>query len=585
MNYYKIILLYRLLGNKEKKALSKILVSSLLHSIVDLTVLSTMLPLMYIITHQDVIHSNKYLKLLYDLFEISTSNFLIILFLFVLMAFAFRGIFSIAVYFKHLNWAYQIGDALYWKISQYVFHLKIPEYRNKTLGEIDQMVRTTPYQLASFVLQPIGLLVTEILVILFLMIGIIVYNITLFGMIVVFVFLPAIIIYSLLKRKIYQYGKNQYTFAVQNNNISKNILRAYPDIYITHQQNYFIQKLHYSLQKYNMMNQKISTIQQSFPRMIEWVAILSIFIIFLFSVIQNISYAEMGLTLTVYFASAYRIIPSINRINASMMLIKQYEHIVDIFKEINDRTSYSTKKINVISAIIPFEKTIKLENISVSYSKNKKILDNLNLIIYKGEMLGIVGESGAGKSTLIYTIAGMIDIDDGKICVDDMPIENSNIAQWHKHIAVVFQEPYIIDGNWIDNICFGQQQIDEERIWTCLKLVQLDNYVKELPQQLKENIGDSGAFLSGGQKQRLALARALYRDADVLLLDEATSALDEQTQTEVMDAIENIRKQRNITVIIIAHRYSSLRYCQRIVSITNGKIEKIFSYSELMKTS
>jgi ABC-type multidrug transport system fused ATPase/permease subunit len=306
--------------------------------------------------------------------------------------------------------------------------------------------------------------------------------------------------------------------------------------------------------------------------------------LFLVYLIFKFQYDEIVLALTVYFATAYRVLPSVNRINTSLILMKQYEYLVDEFKKFKNLNIIQNQHLNKEFSKLSFNNIIKLFNVSLSYSddKQKKVLNAINLEIKKSEVLGIIGESGSGKTTLMYIIAGLISPDEGFVEVDGEKINENNVLSWHKHISIVFQEPYIIDGNWIDNIAFGGQEIDENKIWECLRLVQLENYVKQLPNQLYETLGENGSFLSGGQKQRLAIARALYREADVLLLDEATSALDEDTQLEVMQAINNIRKERQITVVIIAHRYSSLKFCNRIVKLDKGVIQKELRYQDLI---
>lgn len=589
MLYKKIIDLFKLLPEKGKKSFLKIIGLSILNSIVDISVLSTLFPLIYILTHQEIILQNKYLLNLFHFFHFSSSTTLIIvLFLIVILAFAFRALFMVYVYYKQSSLAYSIGDLFFESMNKFIFYQDIISYKKMSYGEIEQNARTVPYQLAYLILVPMALILTEILVIAFLLTAIVVYNPILFVLIFIFVFLPTAFVYKLFKNKIASFGKNMHQVAIQSNNFIKNLIRGYADIYLLHRQEYFIDKVLKSQQSYNRINQRIQTIQQAFPKMIEWIAIASVFMIFLFFIWKGNNYTEMALTITVYFTSAYRIMPSINRMNASLLMMKQYEHLIDIYKNIHhQQKNEHTVNTLLYSNSMPFENKIELKNISVSYSetKDKWVLKDISLTIKKGEMIGLIGESGSGKTTLMYVLAALIKPDKGNMTVDDTQIDDANKFLWHKHAAIVYQEPYIIDGNWIDNIVFGGLEMKEDKIWECLKMVQLYDYVKQLPKQLYENIGDSGSFLSGGQKQRLALARSLYRNADVLFLDEATSALDEETQKEIMQTIDNIRQSQDITVIMIAHRYSSLQHCDKIYFLNKGVIEKEITYRELILNS
>lgn len=586
MLYRKIIDLFKLLPEKGKKSFLKIIGLSILNSIVDISILSTLFPLIYILTHQEIILQNKYLFSLYHFFHFSSSTtMIIVLFLIVIIAFAFRAMFMVFIYYKQSSLAYSIGDLFFEIMNKFIFYQDIVSYKKMSYGEIEQKVKYIPYQLSYLVLTPMALILTEILVIAFLLTAIVVYNPILFVLITIFVFLPTALIYRLFRNKIALYGKNMHQVAIQSNNFIKNLIRGYADIYLLHRQEYFIDKVLKSQQSYNRINQRIQTIQQAFPKMIEWIAIASVFIIFLFFIWRGNNYSDMALSITVYFTSAYRIMPSISRMNASLLMMKQYEHLIDIYKNIHQQETHK-HNVNILSSnhSIPFENKIELKNISVSYNENKDnwVLKDISLTINKGKMIGLIGESGAGKTTLMYVLAALIKPDKGSMMVDDTLIDDSNKFLWHKHAAIVYQEPYIIDGNWIDNIVFGRLEIKEDKIWECLKMVQLYDFVKQLPKQLYENIGDSGSFLSGGQKQRLALARSLYRNADVLFLDEATSALDEETQKEIMQTINDIRQSQNITVIMIAHRYTSLQYCDKIYFLNKGTIEKEITYNELI---
>jgi ABC-type bacteriocin/lantibiotic exporter with double-glycine peptidase domain len=561
-------------------------VTSFIHSILDIGVLYSLFPVMYVVTHQELIEENKYLNLVYEKLGFETySGFIVFLFVFIVIAFAFRALVSIYINNKQLTWSYFIGDMFFKVMNIYLFNQRIFDFKRMGYGEIEQNCRMVPYQLSYLYLQPIVWLITEVFVIVFLLSTVTVYNYKMFLVLAIGVFIPAYLIYRFFKNKMENYGKLQHSVAIKINNIIKNTIRGYADIYLMHKQDFFIGELLKKQQIYNHISKRINVIQQSFPRIVEWIAIFSVCVLFMFFAYTNMSMSEITLTITVYFASAYRIMPSVNRINASLLMIKQYEYLIDIYKEVNIQLQriHQDKTPDNYQKEIRFDEKIKLCDVEVSYleDKSKKVLSGINLEINKSEMIGIIGESGAGKSTLMYVIAGLITPDKGYVEVDNVRINEANILAWHKHISIVFQEPYIVDGNWKDNIAFGGQEINEEKMWECLRLVQLEEYVRSLPGQLDENIGDGGAFLSGGQKQRLALARALYREADVLLLDEATSALDEETQKEVMTAIEQIRKQRNITVIIVAHRYSSLKYCNRILLLEKGQVTKNMFYSEL----
>ncbi len=230
-----------------------------------------------------------------------------------------------------------------------------------------------------------------------------------------------------------------------------------------------------------------------------------------------------------------------------------------------------------------FESNLELSEVSYSYrGHKKKVLKNINLQITRGARIGFVGPSGGGKSTLIDLIMGLLTPSSGEMRVDGVPLTPHNIAQWRKRVAHVPQSIYLIDSSVRENIAFGvaPDQIDEDLIQHCIAMGQLTETVAALPTGLDTIIGERGVLLSGGQRQRIGIARALYRQADILVLDEATSALDNATEQRVISALRNIGS--DVTVLMVAHRLTTLAQCDQIIHIENGSITKQETYSDLL---
>ena len=200
----------------------------------------------------------------------------------------------------------------------------------------------------------------------------------------------------------------------------------------------------------------------------------------------------------------------------------------------------------------------------------KKVLKGVNLIIKKGQSVAFIGQSGAGKTTLADIILGLLYPQQGKVLLDGEHDIHQIPTQWSKLIAFVPQTVYLMDDTIRNNVAFGvdEKEIIDEQIWSVLEQAQLKDFVEELPDGLDTLIGERGVRFSGGQRQRIAIARALYTNPDILILDEATSALDNETETAVMEAIE--RLQGHKTLIIIAHRLTTVKKCDMIYEIKNG---------------
>ena len=232
---------------------------------------------------------------------------------------------------------------------------------------------------------------------------------------------------------------------------------------------------------------------------------------------------------------------------------------------------------------LKFEESVILENISFSYDAEKNVLSNINLKITKGSKVGIIGASASGKSTLADVIACLLIPDSGSIKIDNKSLDKVSFNQWQNKVSYVSQAIFLNDNTIAENIAFGEikSDINMERVKMCAHKSQLANAIEKLPHKYNTVIGEKGTKLSGGQKQRLAIARALYRESTFLILDEATSALDHETEKLVMDSIMGLDK--DITILIIAHRTTTLAGCDIITELKNGEITYIGNYNNLMR--
>jgi ATP-binding cassette subfamily B protein len=233
-----------------------------------------------------------------------------------------------------------------------------------------------------------------------------------------------------------------------------------------------------------------------------------------------------------------------------------------------------------------FVQKIELDNVGFKYAApSTHVLSNLSLIINKGDRLGIMGVTGSGKSTLVDILMGLLKPTSGLMTVDGSLINHKNLRAWQKHIAHVPQSIFLADTSIAENIAFGVEpkDIDWARVRISAEKAQLQDVIDNLPDRYNTLVGERGIRLSGGQRQRIGIARALYKNADVFVFDEATSALDNQTEDSVMKAIDSLGS--DITVIMIAHRLSTLKKCTKIIELADGKIVKLDSYENMVNPS
>ena len=330
--------------------------------------------------------------------------------------------------------------------------------------------------------------------------------------------------------------------------------------------------------KHNLLNANIfkkHEVLTSSPRLFIEVCSVGVLVLVLY-ILSRGSYIEEQLlsTVAIFAASAFRMLPSLNRIINSLQNIKLSSSSIPILlKELSLKT---IEKINDKSVKYETNKNfnINIRDLSFSYKQDKSfVLKNLNLQINKGQCIGIVGESGSGKSTLVDIILGLFLPTEGGVYLNDKSIF-LNLNEWRKNIGYVPQQSILIDDTIKKNIAFGvaDEDIDINKILNCLKEVQLSKFVNNLDFGLDTFVGEKGIKISGGQRQRIAIARALYNNPNILIFDEATSSLDKKTEEKIMESIYKFKKNR--TLVIVSHRITSLNDCDNIYEIQGGKIRE-----------
>jgi ATP-binding cassette, subfamily B, bacterial PglK len=296
---------------------------------------------------------------------------------------------------------------------------------------------------------------------------------------------------------------------------------------------------------------------------------------------QDVSGGDIVSVLALFAYTGFRVVPSANRIMLNVGYMREAEPWVRSMDadmralRVPVARSYEHDQLLL-------QQTLACDNVSFRYDEaGPAALDGITVTVQRGQSVGIVGPTGAGKSTLVDVLLGLLQPTSGHVLIDGAPLEGRERA-WQRQIGYVSQDVYLLDDSLRHNIAFGiaDSAIDEARLAAAVTQARLDEVVAALPSKLETVVGENGVRLSGGQRQRVAIARALYHDPPVLCFDEATAALDNQTEREVTDAIANVHGTR--TVIAIAHRLSTVKHCDRLIYLRDGKIAGVGTYQELM---
>jgi len=379
--------------------------------------------------------------------------------------------------------------------------------------------------------------------------------------------------------RFYHFGQKLQEAVLYSNQNLIQFFHAFKEIVLLGKRESFIKA--YQIHSYKKSNiQAIQASLNALPRMVIEVLFVGLFVTTIaFLCLDHESPVQMIGILGGYLYAGFRLMPGLNRIINQLNIFKSV--IPSIERVYHEYTTIAVKENYVNVPEFQFKKNIVLQDIHFKYLNTKKdALGHVSLAIKKGECVGIVGETGSGKSTFVDLILGLLKPYEGSILIDEKYPANS--YQWHQKIGYVPQNIYLTDDTIEANIAFGEKEIDKKKLSAAIGSAQLRKFVNALPEGAKTIVGEQGIRLSGGERQRIAIARALYRNPEVLIFDEATSALDNDTEARLMETIHSVSKDR--TVIMIAHRLTTLKNCHRIVVVEKGAIKQITSYKDLKES-
>ena len=345
---------------------------------------------------------------------------------------------------------------------------------------------------------------------------------------------------------------------------------CFKEVKMLNREQFFIENYHKSnLDSANFLRK--NTFMQAVPRvLIEILALIGI-VILAMSIMED-STMELVPVLGLFAAAAFRVMPSFTRLITSIQYIQNSKAVLEnISNEIRSKVTIidNKPKSNLV-----FNELIEVRDLNFRHDeKNSFSLNNISFQIEKGTCCGIVGPSGSGKSTIIDLVLGLIPPSSGNVLVDGVSIDQ-NLGAWQGNIGYIPQHMYLIDDSIRNNVALGipSEQISDEKVWDVLDKAHLKKHILNQDDGLDTIVGEHGIKFSGGQRQRIGIARALYHDPEFLILDEATSALDVATEESIMDTLHELMRDK--TILIVTHRINTLKFCNKIINVKNGKIVK-----------
>jgi ABC-type multidrug transport system fused ATPase/permease subunit len=581
-NIIKLITdLIEFISLKRKRQFIYLIILAIIASIAEIISLGSVLPFIQILIDPSKLLSNHYFSIFLSYFNIVNSSDLVIFLSIIFILTAFLAgllrlfLLKISVRFSH-DLGTDISILAYKKTIHQPYSVHIERSTNELISGITQKVSATTGVIISLVTITTSIFLFISIFILLLYVD---YIIALFS---AFVFGS---IYTILafytKKKI---SSNSFIIANEQTNVVKSLqegLGSIRDIILDSSHDLYIHLYEESFNKLQNANRQNSFLSQAPRFFLETVGIILIAITVI--ILNNerggiISSFPLLATLAI---SAQRLLPLMQ------LIYGNWSNIIGNKSSLNDVLNLLKLPVNDQihddgNLLLFFDK-IRLDNIAFKYNSTQiSILNNINLEIESGSRIGIIGETGSGKSTLVDIIMGLLMPTNGSIFVDENLINYKNIRKWQGLVSHVPQNIFLKDASIIENIAFGvpENLIDIERVKIAAKQAQISSFIESRPLGYYEIVGERGINLSGGQRQRIGIARALYKNSKILIFDEATSALDSDTESDLMTAIENLDKE--LTILIIAHRISTLKNCSKIIQLKNGEIINVCNYLETL---
>ena len=542
-------------------------VTIFLRALLNFMGVATLIPVLVLILDRDAVSTNSHLARIYEAINPdSYAKFVTTICALIVGIILIKNIATLLLYRAERNYIY----GLYKHLSESLYI----SYHNRGYGYIKSSnsavltrnVNVVSLMFVAGVLKPLATIISEALLFVLIMGAIAWYNPSV-ALLTTTIFLPIVVLFYLaMRRRLHDIGEFENRAQRLKSRIVAESFRGYADIEIGGAYPQMFSRFESALNNIVKLRKRNATIGM-LPQMFTEVG-LAIGLATL--VVLSLCYSgeDMALVFGIFAVAAIRLVPSIKGIMSSWSAIRYNRYTIDTMQDATEQNTtlpvYEVDRLN-------FNNTIELKNVSFKFEDAvDSTINNLSLTIKRGERIGIQGTSGVGKTTLFNLILGLYRPTSGTIYIDGVELTENNIRKWQNSVGYVSQSVFIAEGTIAENIAFGYSadMIDYKRINEVIELADLKELVDNLDKGVDTRIGEQGSRLSGGQRQRIGIARALYKGCDILLFDEATSSLDNTTEQNINRAIERLSAENKaLTIVIIAHRDSSLEYCDRIITL------------------
>ena len=579
--------IFAVLDRKQKIEVFLIMIVIFINSVFELAGVSAVMPLFNAVTDPKVIDESAMFQWAMRILHLQSGTRLI-----VVMALGLAVIYVIKnLYILWMNRVmYKFSYENQAKLAGKMFECYIwQDLQFHYVHNVAELNRNVELDIASFFYTVLSILqlVTELLVCFVLVVFLAFVD---FETTMVMAFLMTFLVFLFLfvfKKRMKYYGAKSRVYSEGKSKWFLQSFNGIKEIKTVGKEDFFTEQYRSNYDNYAKIMQRQQVLNSISKPVVEMMCISGILVFMAVRIMAGADMLAFVPKLTVFAMAAFRMMPSFNRISGYLNSIMFNKASVDAvyhdLGEIAKMTVRREKKDAAETERWTLKQSIVAEDITFAYESKPDVtvLKGVTIEIPSKKSIALVGSSGAGKTTLADVILGLYKPQSGKVLVDGKDILE-NMDAWRRMIGYIPQNIYLLDDTIRANIALGvpEDKVDDDKIWAVLEEAQLADFIREQEDGLDTNIGDRGVKLSGGQRQRIGIARALYTDPELLVLDEATSALDTETETAVMDAI--FRLSGKVTMIVIAHRITTIRNCDRIYKIADGKATEV-KYEDLVQ--
>lgn len=547
---------------------------------------SAIAPFLAVASDPTIINESALLSFVYKSFAFQDyDSFLVAVGLGVFFLMLFSNAWSALTTWAQLRLVWSLNHQLSVRLLERYLHRPYSDFLNRNTADLSKNLLSEVQQVTHQMIQPVILATGRLIVALGITAVLVVINPLLAFIITAVVGGSYGVIYTLVRRRLNAIGRDRVRANQERFTVASEALGGIKDVKILNVEREFLKRFIGPSRRFSR-HQATSQIIGVLPRYsIEAVAFGAVVLILVYLIASGQDFSGIIPMLGLYAFAGFRLMPACQQVFQAITAIRFHSSALEtILNEIDSMpidVSAGTRR-----PVTPMRLTQELElrNIQFWYPNSRRpAVDNVSLVIPANSAVGFVGATGSGKTTLIDIILGLLRPQAGELSVDGTLLNDENMAAWQLSIGYVPQQIFLADASIAENIAFGvpKEEIDMEAVYRAAKIAQLHDFVlRELPNGYETVVGERGIRLSGGQRQRIGIARALYRDPDLIVFDEATSALDNATERDVMNAIRGLLGKK--TILMVAHRLTTLRDCDIIFMMKNGRIVRQGTYDELL---